>query len=239
MEGPYEITLRIERYDPTTRSRWVQDYRMEAGGMLRFTDLFRKINNEQDPTLAWSSSCEHAQCGSCAVKVNGRPVLACELLVANAVERFGTRRFLVEPITVGPVVRDLVVDLEPAYARVEKVKPYLIRRKDNPYGRGEYRIPPRALEVYVEATRCIHCFCCATACMSGPPNFMGPNAVMASVVRVMDPREEALEERFRVLHGPQGVRHCHTSRACSHVCPKEIDVAHFVAIAKRGKVPGQ
>ena len=27
---------------------------------------------------------------------------------------------------------------------------------------------------------------------------------------------------------------CHTSRACSFVCPKEIDVAHFIALAKAG-----
>lgn len=233
----YGITLRVLRYDPVARKKWVQDYQIEAGGILRFTDIFRRINLEQDPTLAWSSSCEHAQCGSCAVKVNGRPVLACELLVANAVELFDTSRFFIEPITVGPVIRDLVVDLELGYARVEKIKPYLIRRKENPYGRGEYRIPPRALEAYVEATRCINCFCCATACMCGPPNFLGPNAVMASVVRVLDPREEAMEERLRVLHGPEGVRHCHTSRACSHVCPKEIDVAHFVAMAKAAAFP--
>lgn len=236
MSDSYQITLKILRYDPSTKKRWVQQYSLQAGGIQRFTDLFRKINAEQDPTLAWNSSCEHGQCGSCAVKVNGRPLLACELLVANAVETFGTSQFHIEPITVGPVARDLVVDLEPAYERVESLKPYIIKRKENIYGKGEYRIAPQEMEAYLEATRCINCFCCATACMSGPTSFLGPNSIMASMVRALDPREAALEERLGMLHGPQGVRHCHTSKACSHVCPKEIDVAHFVALAKAARL---
>ncbi len=232
MSDSYEITLKILRYDPSTGKKWTQSYSLRTGGILRFTDLFRRINLEQDPTLAWNSSCEHGQCGSCAVKVNGMPLLACELLVANAIQRFGTSHFLVEPITVGPVVRDLIVDLEPAYQRVETTKPYIIRRKENLYGADEYRIAPQEMDAYLEATRCINCFCCATACMSGPRSFLGPNAVMASVLRALDPREAAVEERLKALHGPQGVRHCHTSKACSQVCPKEIDVAHYVALAK-------
>ena len=52
----------------------------------RFTDVLRRINRDQDPTLAWNSSCEHAQCGSCSVVINDMPLLACELLVENAVQ---------------------------------------------------------------------------------------------------------------------------------------------------------
>jgi succinate dehydrogenase / fumarate reductase iron-sulfur subunit len=58
---------------------------------------------------------------------------------------------------------------------------------------------------------------------------------MASVVRIMDPREDATEERLKQLYSEEGVYCCHTSKACSHVCPKEIDVAHFIALAKEGE----
>lgn len=233
MSEEHEISLKVRRFDPESGRKWVQTYSLQVGGILRFTDVFRKINLEHDPTLTWISSCEHGQCGSCAVKVNGKPLLACELLVENAIKFFRTKEFLVEPITVGPVLRDLVVDLEPAYMRVEKMKPYILRSKENPFGGGEYRIDPRAMEQYVEATRCINCFCCATACISGPRNFVGPNAIMACVVRLLDPREDAKMERLKMLHSSDGVRHCHTSMACSHVCPKEIDVSHFVAVGKK------
>ena len=235
MENNYNITLKIKRYDPDSKRSWVQDYELEAGRILRFTDVFRKINNELDPSLAWNSSCEHAQCGTCAVRVNGKPLLACELLVENAVAHFGTTVFEVEPITVAPVVRDLIVDFEQAYERVNKVKPYIIEPAQNPNPGNEYQIDPRDLERYVEATRCVNCFCCAEACISSHKGFLGPNAVMASIVRLMDPREQAKEERLELLYSEEGIYRCHTSMACSFVCPKEIDVAHFIALAKAGK----
>ena len=235
MKKTYDITLKVKRYDPDSEKTWVQDYHLAAGRVLRFTDLFRKVNNETDPTLAWNSSCEHAQCGTCAVKVNGKPLLACELLVENAVAHFRTTVFRVEPITVASVVRDLVVDLEEAYKRVYKAKPYIIEPAENPNKGDEYQIIPRDLERYLEATRCINCFCCATACISTHKGFLGPNAVMASIIRLMDPREQSKKERLDVLYSEEGVYRCHTSKACSFVCPKEIDVAHFIALAKEGR----
>ncbi len=235
MRATYDITLRIRRYDPDTRRRWNQDYMLRAGRILRFTDLFRKINNESDPSLAWNSSCEHAQCGTCAVKINGKPMLACELLVENAVHHFKTSVFEVEPIAVAPVVRDLVVDLEKAYEKVEKAKPYLIEPKKKQDQENAHSISPREIEFYVDATRCINCFCCADACMSSHKNFLGPNAVMASILRLMDPRENAREDRLKLLYSEEGIYRCHTSKACSFVCPKEIDVAHFIALAKEGR----
>ncbi len=98
METAYNITLKIHRYDPDLERSWIQEYSLAAGKILRFVDLFRKINDEQDPTLTWNSSCEHGQCGTCSVRVNGKPLLACELLVENAVAYFGTTAFEIQPI---------------------------------------------------------------------------------------------------------------------------------------------
>jgi len=50
----------------------------------------------------------------------------------------------------------------------------------------------------------------------------------------MDPREEEKGERLDLLYSEEGIYRCHTSKACSHVCPKKIDVAHFIALAKEG-----
>ena len=57
MKNKYNITLKIDRYDPDNKRSWVQTYELEAGRILRFTDVFREINNEIDPSLAWNSSC--------------------------------------------------------------------------------------------------------------------------------------------------------------------------------------
>jgi len=238
----YQLELKVHRYDPQNNRSWVQTYKIMAGRILRFTDLLRKINQEQDPSLAWNSSCEHAQCGSCSMIINNVPMLACELLVENAVQFFATRTFTLKPLAIAPLVRDLVVDFEAAYERIDRIKPYIIRAAQNPQQGGQYRIAPRDLERYVEATRCINCFCCAEACISSHRGFLGPNAVLASAVRLMDPREAAGDERLKLLFGEEGVYRCHTSKACSHVCPKNIDVAHFIGLVKQGnfdkKEPG-
>jgi len=235
MSDLHTITLEISRYDPDANLSWIQSYQVEVRGILRFVDVLRKINDEQDPTLAWASSCEHAQCGSCGIIVNGKPMLACELLVRNAVAQFNTYTFSLRPLTIAPVIRDLVVDLEKAYDRVHRIKPYLIKPAPPSEQGDEYRISPETVDKYVEATRCINCFCCATACISSHRHFLGPNATMANIVRIMDPRETATEERMEILYHEDGVYRCHTSRACSFVCPKEIDISHFLALGKEGK----
>jgi succinate dehydrogenase/fumarate reductase iron-sulfur protein len=155
-------------------------------------------------------------------------------LVENAVALFGTTKFRIEPVTVAPVVRDLVVDWEKNYERVHRAKPYLIEPRELPPGVTEHRIFPQEIVRYEDATRCINCFCCAEACISGHRNFIGPNAAMASIVRMMDARETEKEERLDLLYSEEGIYRCHSSKACSHVCPKKIDVANFIALAKEG-----
>ncbi len=235
MEKFYQLTLKIHRYDPDTQRSWIQDYNLNAGRILRFVDLFRKINDEQDPSLTWNSSCEHGQCGSCAVRINGRPLLACELLVENAVADFNTTVFEIKPLRVAPIIRDLAFDIEKAYEKINRAKPFIIKAAPPGKSGAEYAITPQELEKYVNATRCINCFCCAEACITGSDTFIGPNAVMASVVRVMDPREQEKAQRLELLYSDEGVRRCHTSKACSYVCPKDIDVAYFIALAKTGR----
>lgn len=235
MENRFSLKLKIHRYDPETDRSWIQEYPLTAGRVLRFVDLFRKINEEQDPSLAWISSCEHGQCGSCAVVINGKPLLSCELLVENAIDYFKTSTFEIKPLPVAPVVRDLVVDFDKAYEKVNQAKPYIIDIKKPDEAGTAYAITPDRLEHYVNATRCINCFCCSAACISSHKTFLGPNALLANIVRIMDPREQENEERFKQLYSDEGVKRCHTSRACSFVCPKEIDVAHFIALAKEGR----
>ncbi len=122
------------------------------------------------------------------------------------------------------------------YERIDRVKPYIINPKPTEEGNQEHTIDPKSMEEYLEATRCINCFCCASACISSHTNFLGPNAMLATIVRVMDPRENERAQRLEVIYSNEGVNRCHSSRACSFVCPKEIDVAHFIAKAKEGRI---
>ena len=64
------------------------------------------------------------------MRVNGRNRLACKLLMQDL-----GARITVEPMLGFPVIRDLVVDMDPFFAKYEKVKPYLIN--DEPAPRTE------------------------------------------------------------------------------------------------------
>jgi succinate dehydrogenase / fumarate reductase iron-sulfur subunit len=162
--------------------------------------------------------------------------LACELLVENAVQYFQTHTFTIEPLNVAPAVRDLMIDSTAAYERINQAQPYIIQSGSPPSGQDAFPIMPQRLDLYVNATRCINCFCCASACISSHNRFLGPNAMLASIVRVMDPREHEKAKRLKLLYSEQGIYRCHSARACSFVCPKEIDVAHFIALAKAGRI---
>jgi len=234
MTVSYDLTLKILRYDPESKSRNYQVYRITAGPIMRFVDLLRMINDEQDPTLTWNSSCEHGQCGTCSMKINGKPMLACDLLVETGVEYFQTTTFILEPLEVAPIVRDLVIDSDVAYQRLDSVKPYIIDPLPPAEHDEEHQIDPDELDLYVDATRCINCFCCVSACISSHRTFLGPNAMLASIVRCLDPREQEKEERLKTIFSEKGIYRCHSSMSCTHVCPKEIDVAQFMALAKKG-----
>ena len=161
--------------------------------------------------------------------------MLCELLVQNAIQYFKTTNFTLKPLSIAPVLRDLIVDLAQAYERVHKAKPFIIEPAGKLPEGDELRVTPRVMDRYVEATRCINCFCCAEACISSHKHFLGPNAMLVNIVRLFDPKETAKKERLDILYGDDGVARCHTSEACSFVCPKEIDVAHFIALGKEGK----
>src|SRR3546814_9052809 len=65
-------------------------------------DVIRWVYENVAGDLAFQYACRVGRCGTCAVKVNGTPVLACQ-------ERC-KQKMRIEPISPFPVIRDLVTD---------------------------------------------------------------------------------------------------------------------------------
>ncbi len=127
------LQVKIKRYqpeEPREAEAYWQEFRVEADPHDRLLDVLNKIKWEQDGTLTYRRSCAHGVCGSDAMRVNGRNRLACKLLVQDV-----GRRINIEPMLGFPVIRDLVVDMDPFFAKYEKVKPFLIN--DEPLPRTE------------------------------------------------------------------------------------------------------
>src|ERR687895_2821134 len=116
------VDLKLLRFNPETDDEpHFEAYRVEADPMERLLDCLHKVKWYQESGLALRRSCAHGICGSDAMVVNGVNALACKLLVKDL-----KQPVVVEPIRGLPVVRDLVVDMEPFFAGYLAVKPWLI-----------------------------------------------------------------------------------------------------------------
>src|SRR5690349_23114276 len=123
--------FRILRFNPETDKKpHFEDYDIEIAPDDRVLDGLNQIKWYHDGSLAFRRSCAHGVCGSDAMRVNGRNRLACKLLVQDI-----GQRITIEPMLGYPVIRDLVVDMDPFFTKYEKVMPYLMN--DEPAPRTE------------------------------------------------------------------------------------------------------
>ncbi len=107
------LTLRIKRYNPEVRSDpWWDEFEIVAGPMDRLLDALHEVKWHHDGTLALRRSCAHGICGSDGMLINGRNALACKVLVREVAPKV-----TVEPIRGLPVLKDLIVDMEPFFER--------------------------------------------------------------------------------------------------------------------------
>jgi len=227
-----QIRLQVERSDPASGETRLQLYELELRREATLLDCLEQIKDELDGTLAFRRSCREGICGSCAVRIDGRTALACRTPVAELVA--GGRLPTIAPIGNLPVVRDLVVEMEPMWQKMRAVEPFL-RPTSEPSGDGrETVVPPARLEAVRKEALCINCGACVSECdaMSVSPEFLGPHALAKAWRLVGDPREEETRPRLKGLSGEHGIWECTRCYLCNERCPKGVDPRD--AIAKLG-----
>jgi succinate dehydrogenase / fumarate reductase iron-sulfur subunit len=187
-----------------------------------------------DHSIAIRFSCRMASCGSCGMKINGLPKLACY----TQIKELSKGPITVEPLSHYPIVRDLVTSLQAFFDKHRSVRPYLVRqdRVEQETPKSEYAQSSRELDDFLQFSYCIKCGLCNAACptVASDPSFIGPQALGQAYRYVADSRDEGAHERIRVLDRPHGIWRCHFAGACSFVCPKGVDPA--LAIQRLRKV---
>ena len=233
-EAPAEVQkltvhLRVKRYNPETdkRPHW-QEFEVEAEPTDRVLDALHTAKWTVDGTLTFRRSCAHGVCGSDAMVINGANGLACVQLIQDV----GTSISL-EPIRGLPVIKDLVVDMEPFFAQYRSVLPYLIN-SDEP-GYKERLQSPEDRERFDDTTKCILCACCTTSCPVywGNSDYVGPAAIVNAHRFIFDSRDQGAEQRLDILNQRSGVWRCRTVFNCSECCPRGIKVTEAIAEVKR------
>ncbi len=186
------------------------------------------IRTGQDPTLTLRHSCFHASCGTCAMRVDGKEVLACVTLVGDAAQ------VTVEPLANFPLVSDLVVDMGPFYERLDVAERPLVRESETPVSEGL----PDGVEALARFEDCIECGICVSACpiAGSDPQYVGPAALAAAWRVVEEPRGLEPGPVIRLMDDEQAAWRCHVAWECSEACPSGVDPAGAIMRMRRAAV---
>lgn len=221
----------IQRFNPEKDNvPCYKDYELNVPEGATVLDCLNLIKWTQDGTLTHRMSCRSAICGSCAVRVNGHPKLACK---TQAADEIISGRMKIEPIGNAKVLKDLVVDLELFYSKFQKVKPWLVTDEIPPTppllkgdegGFRERRQSPQDFHRIDAASTCIMCACCVSDCNSWAANekFLGPAALAKAQRFVDDSRDVGTLKRIKDLSEANGIWDCTHCGECVERCPAEV-----------------
>jgi succinate dehydrogenase / fumarate reductase, iron-sulfur subunit len=227
-----KLHLKIKRFNPEKDKKpWWGEYDIEIEPTDRVLDALQEVQWGHDGTLALRRSCAHGICGSDAMRINGRNNLACKVLVKDAVQN---GQITIEPILGLPVMKDLIVDMEPFFAHYRAVMPYLVNNDPLPAD-GKERLQNVAdRERFDDTTKCILCACCTTSCPSfwARGDYVGPAAIVQAHRFIFDTRDQAAQERLEVLADTDGIWRCRTNFNCTEACPRGIQVTKAIGEVK-------
>jgi succinate dehydrogenase / fumarate reductase iron-sulfur subunit len=220
-----EFTLRLRRYDPESGEApyWdehtirLEPHRSVLEGILQAKARF-------DGSIGVRCSCKAAICGSCGVRVNGQPGLACHTHLDEALRTSADGVIEVEPMGNMPVIKDLIVDMDAVHwKKIQRVTPWVINKQ--PIPEREYLVEREAMVDVTQSMACIQCGACVSDCLSMEvdPLFIGPAALAKAYRFVGDPRDAEQYARLKDLaEDPHGMYDCTHCFKCIEACPKGV-----------------
>lgn len=225
------VSIRVQRFNPETDSEpHFESYSIEADPMDQLLDCLHKIKWEHDSSLALRRSCAHGICGSDAMLINGVNGLACKLLIKDL-----KQPITVEPIRGLPLIKDLIVDMEPFFKGYREVMPWLIADEHEREPNRERLQSPSERERYDDTTKCILCAACTTSCpiFWADGSYVGPAAIVNAHRFIFDSRDSGSPRRLDVLSGKNGAFKCRTAFNCTAACPRGIKVTKAIQEVKQ------
>jgi len=229
-----DVTVKILRYNPEVcdDAEW-RSYQVTAEPTDRVLDALHKVKWDLDGSLTFRRSCAHGVCGSDAMRINGRNRLACKTLLKDVNP---SEPITVEPIKGLPVLKDLVVDMEPFFAAYRSVMPFLVTTGNEPT--RERIQSQKDRERFDDTTKCILCAACTTSCPVywTDGQYFGPQAIVGAHRFIFDSRDEATDQRLEILNDREGVWRCRTTFNCTEACPRGIEVTKAIQEVKRALI---
>lgn len=228
--------LNVFRFDPKTDATARYDmYEVPLREGTTLLEALFHVLDHLDGSLAFRFSCREAICGSCSMFVNGSYTLACQTQLKD----LGSREITVNPLPHLPVIKDLVVDMDPFFEKYRFIRPYLMNDSEQP--EAERRQSPEERRLIDEMISCILCGACYSSCpiVWTSSRYLGPAPLMWAYRFVADSRDTADRERLTLVAHEDGIWRCHTIFNCVEACPKEINVNWSIQQLKRRAVRGR
>lgn len=226
-----KLSVKVFRFNPESDvAPKFDNFQVPVFENMAILDVLIHIQNYFDKTLSFRFSCRIGMCGSCAMYINGRPRLACRTQVSS----LHTKVLTIMTLPNLPIIRDLVVDMEPFFEKWKKIKPYYVPKKDitEPV---VVRPGSNEREFIDDMLDCIACGCCYSACSMVATNeeFLGPAVLNRAYTLIADKRDAIRTERLKAVNRSYGVWRCHTQYNCAEVCPKDIVPTRSIQNLKR------
>jgi succinate dehydrogenase / fumarate reductase iron-sulfur subunit len=220
-----EFTLKLRRYDPEVGDApYWEEFTVDLEPHRSVLEGILQAKARVDGSIGIRCSCRAAICGSCGVRVNGQPGLACHTHLGQAQKGARDGAIEVEPMGNMPVIKDLIVDMDAVHwSKIRRVTPWLINKE--PIPEREYVVPHENMVDVTQSMACIQCGACVSDCLSMEvdPLFIGPAALAKAYRFVGDPRDAGQRERLRDLaEDPHGVYDCTHCFKCIEACPKGV-----------------
>jgi succinate dehydrogenase / fumarate reductase, iron-sulfur subunit len=227
-----KVWLKIWRANTADGDRVLREYEVDAPEWATLLDVLDIVKDQHDGTLSYRKSCRMMICGSCGMRMDGAAVLACKTRMYDIAESGHVP--VISAMGNLPIIKDLVVDMEPFWAKFRAVDPYLQPGYLEPNNGKEYLISQERMNVIHKEALCINCGCCVSECnaMESSPEFLGPQALAKAMRFAGDPRDGAKVDRLELLNGQHGIWECTRCYFCNERCPKGVDPRD--AIAKLG-----
>ena len=233
-----DYTLKLRRYSPETgEAAYWEEFTVDLDGHRSVLDGILQARDREDGSIGIRCSCRAAICGSCGVRINGKPALACHTHLDEAAKTAHGMGWnppdegqetpaviTVEPMGNMPVLKDLIVDMDAVHwKKMQRVTPWLL--PDGPPPEREYIVPPESMIDVTQTMACIQCGACVSDCLSMEvdPLFIGPAALAKAYRFVGDPRDGQHYERLKDLsEDPHGIYDCTHCFNCIEACPKGV-----------------
>ncbi len=224
--------IRIQRFIPgSNKAPYFDNFKMEVETGMTVLEVLRYLKNTQDSSLTFRAFCRSAICGSCTVRVNSRSLLACSTQLLPILKDFGKSSVTITPMANLPVIRDLVVDIEPVIDKLARMHPYLVETRECIPEAIELEclMSQKEVDTFGYVTDCILCGACYSACSSvkADEGYAGPLTIAKAYRFSVDPRDSFRGMRIQASMD-QGLWSCVQCRKCIKVCPKDTRPADSI-----------